>query len=61
QGLSERRASSVANILLSGGVPSFRIVAFGMGESQPIATNATPEGRQANRRVEIVITPTGQS
>ncbi|NNU79562.1 OmpA family protein [Halovulum dunhuangense] len=58
QDLSERRAAAVRSILVQGGVSSSRIRAFGMGENQPIATNATAEGRQANRRVEIVITPT---
>ncbi|WP_373314188.1 OmpA family protein [Jannaschia pagri] len=57
QGLSERRARAVSGVLLETGVPSSRIVSFGRGESQPIATNNTPEGRQRNRRVEIIITP----
>jgi outer membrane protein OmpA-like peptidoglycan-associated protein len=57
QTLSERRARAVANILLAGGVPSSRVVAFGVGESQPIASNESADGRQANRRVEIIITP----
>ncbi len=57
QTLSERRASAVTNLLISGGVPSSRLVSFGMGERQPVASNSTPEGRQANRRVEIIITP----
>lgn len=58
QGLSEDRADAVASILRQGGVPSSRINAYGVGETQPIATNGTPEGRAQNRRVEIVITPT---
>ncbi len=57
QQLSERRAAAVASILRQGGVPSRRIVAFGRGENQPIASNSSASGRQANRRVEIVITP----
>ncbi|MFO6465991.1 OmpA family protein [uncultured Jannaschia sp.] len=57
QDLSERRARSVAGVLLEQGVPGFRVQAIGRGESQPIASNLTPEGRQQNRRVEIVITP----
>lgn len=57
QRLSEDRAASVSAILRQGGVSPSRIVAFGRGETQPIASNSTPEGRQANRRVEIVITP----
>lgn len=57
QQLSERRANAVADVLLNQGVPFNRIQTFGRGESQPIATNLTPEGKQANRRVEIVILP----
>lgn len=56
-GLSERRAQSVAGILISSGVSSGRIQTFGRGEDQPKASNLTPEGRAMNRRVEIVILP----
>ncbi len=56
--LSQRRASSVASILLGSGVPSARLTAYGRGEDQPIASNLTPEGRAQNRRVEIIIRPT---
>lgn len=59
QDLSERRASSVASVLINSGVASSRIRAIGRGEDQPVATNLTAEGRQQNRRVEIVITPNG--
>ncbi len=55
--LSRERAQSVANILMSEGVPSFRIQSIGRGEDQSIADNLTPEGRAQNRRVEIVILP----
>jgi outer membrane protein OmpA-like peptidoglycan-associated protein len=55
QDLSERRARSVAGILINEGVPSRRIAAYGRGEDQPIDTNLTPQGRQNNRRVEIII------
>ncbi|MCK0151750.1 OmpA family protein [Marivita sp. S6314] len=55
--LSQRRAQSVANILMSEGVPSFRIQSIGRGEDQPIASNLTPDGRAQNRRVEIVVLP----
>jgi outer membrane protein OmpA-like peptidoglycan-associated protein len=57
QRLSEQRAQSVANALVSRGVQPQRIVAYGFGLTQPIADNATPEGRARNRRVEIRITP----
>ena len=59
QDLSQRRASAVASVLIGDGVSSGRISAVGRGESQPVATNLTPEGRQANRRVEVIITPNG--
>lgn len=55
--LSNRRALSVSAVLREAGVPGARIVAFGRGEDFPVASNLTPEGRAANRRVEIVITP----
>lgn len=57
QGLSERRAQSVANYLSSHGVQSARIATRGFGETQPIASNATAEGKAQNRRVEIKIVP----
>lgn len=57
QGLSERRADSVASSLTRAGVRRDRIVAFGQGESQPIATNESELGRAQNRRVELRITP----
>jgi outer membrane protein OmpA-like peptidoglycan-associated protein len=57
QTLSEKRASSVARYLESQQVVSQRIVTRGMGESNPVASNDTPEGRSLNRRVEIVLIP----
>ena len=57
QDLSQRRAVSVTNVLLSGGVPASRVAAFGRGEDQPIATNLSEEGRAQNRRVEIIVRP----
>jgi len=58
QQLSERRAQSVASILQGAGVAGWRLQAIGRGENDPIASNYTPEGRAANRRVDIVIRPT---
>lgn len=60
QSLSERRAQSVANYLTMRGVSASRIRSQGFGESYPVASNDTPEGRQKNRRVEIKITPISQ-
>lgn len=57
QGLSERRAQAVSGVLLSGGVSPTRVRSIGAGENQPVASNLNEAGRQANRRVEIVITP----
>lgn len=56
QGLSERRATSVVSYLRSHNIASSRLKAQGMGESDPIASNDTDEGRAQNRRVEFVIT-----
>jgi outer membrane protein OmpA-like peptidoglycan-associated protein len=57
QGLSERRAVAVANVLMANGVPAWRVQPTGRGLTQPVASNDTAAGRAANRRVEIVITP----
>jgi outer membrane protein OmpA-like peptidoglycan-associated protein len=57
QQLSEGRANAVSSILIARGVPQSRLQAFGRGESQPLASNLTPEGKAQNRRVEIVILP----
>jgi len=57
QSLSERRASSVANFLGNSGVQRARVETRGFGESQPIASNSTEQGRSANRRVELKIVP----
>ncbi len=57
QRLSEQRAQSVASVLISSGVAPSRIQIVGRGENNPIASNQTAEGRQQNRRVEIIITP----
>jgi OmpA-OmpF porin, OOP family len=53
QALSERRAAAVKDYLVSKGIPSAKITTIGKGESQPVATNKTAEGRQKNRRVDI--------
>ncbi|WP_159990979.1 outer membrane protein OmpA [Pelistega ratti] len=58
QRLSERRAASVKQYLVSKGIPAEQIIASGRGESQPVASNATREGRAKNRRVEIEIVGT---
>ena len=55
--LSQRRAQAVSSVLISNGVAPARIRSIGRGEDQPVATNLTAEGRQQNRRVDIVITP----
>jgi outer membrane protein OmpA-like peptidoglycan-associated protein len=55
--LSQRRAVSVASYLNARAVSGSRISAEGRGEFEPIDTNATTQGRAANRRVEIILTP----
>lgn len=55
QQLSEYRANAVRGFLVQQGVPAAAISARGFGKTQPIATNDTPEGRQQNRRVELVV------
>jgi len=57
QRLSEQRASSVGRYLESREVLPSRIYTQGIGETQPIADNDTPEGRSLNRRVEIHLNP----
>ncbi len=60
--LSRRRAESVSSYL-SGtlGVPAARISAVGYGETQPIANNETPQGRERNRRIDVIIEPQVES
>ncbi len=53
--LSQRRAESVRQALVAGGLPTSRLKAVGKGESSPLADNASAEGRARNRRVEIVV------
>ena len=55
QGLSERRAEAVRSYLAQQGVPESSMTAKGLGKTQPIASNNTAEGRQQNRRVELIV------
>jgi len=55
QGLSERRASSVVEYLLTQGLAPGKLTSEGKGESEPVADNETDEGRAQNRRVELHI------
>jgi outer membrane protein OmpA-like peptidoglycan-associated protein len=57
QKLSERRANSVAQYLEGQGLRSDRVITVGAGETHPVATNDTADGKQANRRVELTLTP----
>ncbi|TXB65989.1 OmpA family protein [Vicingus serpentipes] len=53
--LSQRRAQSVVDYLIANGIPKSRLVAKGYGESKPVATNDTDEGKQQNRRTEFKV------
>ncbi|MEP7051204.1 MAG: OmpA family protein [Pseudomonadota bacterium] len=55
--LSQRRAQSVRDYLVTKGIPSEKATAQGLGPSHPVGDNATADGRAENRRVEIVVTP----
>lgn len=55
QTLSERRAESVRDMLVAGGLEPNHITTQGYGATQPVASNATSAGRQQNRRVDIVV------
>lgn len=59
QTLSEQRAKAVADTLIADGVSAARVTTHGVGASQPLADNSTPEGRAQNRRVEITVNDTG--
>ena len=59
--LSQRRANAVEDFLIAQGVQPTRISAIGYGEQLPIASNETAAGRQANRRVEIVVLNAGEA
>jgi outer membrane protein OmpA-like peptidoglycan-associated protein len=58
QELSQRRAQSVRDFLVSHGISADRVTSQGFGPTRPVADNASAEGRANNRRVEIVIQPT---
>jgi outer membrane protein OmpA-like peptidoglycan-associated protein len=60
QQLSQRRAASVLEALVAGGVPADRITSQGFGESQPVASNDAAAGRQQNRRVEVIVLGAGK-
>ncbi|HET9280447.1 MAG TPA: OmpA family protein [Candidatus Angelobacter sp.] len=55
QQLSEKRAGAVRDYLIQQGISADGIISRGLGKTQPVATNDTPEGRQQNRRVELVL------
>ena len=55
QDLSERRAESVRSYLAEQGVPASSMTAKGLGKTQPVASNDTADGRQQNRRVELIV------
>ena len=59
--LSQRRATAVADYLVSRGVAAARIMTAAGGEDHPIASNTTEQGRAANRRVEVTLAPLTQS
>jgi OOP family OmpA-OmpF porin len=60
QQLSQKRAQSVIDYLVSQGISAKRLTARGYGEAFPVATNEEPGGRQLNRRVEVVVLREGQ-
>ncbi len=53
--LSEKRAQSVYNYLVQNGIDKSRLTPKGFGADKPVASNATPEGRQSNRRIEFKV------
>src|SRR5205085_6586482 len=55
QTLSEHRAGEVRSYLVAQGVPENSVTAVGYGKADPVASNDTSEGRQRNRRVEMVV------
>lgn len=57
--LSDQRAAAVKTALVNQGIPADRVAASGRGENNPVASNATPQGRQQNRRVVVDISSPG--
>jgi outer membrane protein OmpA-like peptidoglycan-associated protein len=55
QVFSQRRADAVRDVLVGSGVPVDRVSTRGLGNSRPLVSNSSPNGREENRRVEIVI------
>ena len=55
QELSQRRAAAVRDFLISQGVSMNNVYAQGFGPENPVASNSTPQGRQMNRRVDLVV------
>ena len=55
--LSQKRAENLVNLLIRNGIESSRLTYSGFGDTKPIATNETPEGRKLNRRLEFKIIP----
>jgi chemotaxis protein MotB len=55
--LSTSRATSVVNYMINAGFDPGNLVAAGFGEHAPVASNDTPDGRSANRRIEIILLP----
>ena len=53
KGLSKRRAHAVMEYFVSKGIPQVRLKAVGYGLTKPVASNATPDGRAKNRRVQL--------
>lgn len=54
--LSQKRAAEVASYFIAAGLPASKVTVKGVGSSQPVASDATPEGRAKNRRVEFFVT-----
>jgi outer membrane protein OmpA-like peptidoglycan-associated protein len=55
QKLSQQRADAVRDALITAGIKAERVTAVGYGDTKPVATNATEEGRARNRRTEFII------